>query len=396
MFAYSNYDSFYMDTTNRWGLEKNFMVSDVSFNGFYFNSYILDVPIHDTSLSSINDSNAYTYLAIRGYMPTESFQAMVRFYLPNRYDFGFITIQDLISEVPLLQTESSKFNPDYSDTLSQFNSNFIFSNVTFGANTTQSLPGSNLNSTGFGDFMNQYAHTFSNFSTNAVILQSIQSTLTYEINNFISVNMPYILPASAVTRSRFTDPILFQILWADNLTPAYDVLDDAWGLGWNLGYAKSNTAMSTYQTAQSFFKIQDDYIYLKLNEEFNINGLDTGSKENYTTSREPTGSTKQYYCKLLLTGFGGNATTFIHNPITFTPPLNRITNLHFQWLDSTGAIINNNDCDWSMTVTVVESYEIPELPKKMPFTPMSESIEKPAAFGAAANAAIPPVASPAK
>ena len=389
MFAYSNYDSFYMDTTNKWGLENNFMVSDVSFNGFYFNSYLLDVPIHDTSVSSINDPNAYTYLAIRGAMPTESFQAMVRFYLPNRYDFGFITIKDLITEVPLTQTESFKFNPDYSDTLLQFNSNFVFSNVTFGANTTQSLPGSNLNSASFGDFMNQYAQTFSNFSTNAVILQSIQSTLTYEINQFISINMPYILPASAVTRSRFTDPILFQILWEDNLTPAYSVLDDAWGLGWNLGYAKSNTAMSTYQTAQSFFKIQDDYIYLKLNQEFNINGLDTGSKENYSMSREPTGSTKQYYCKLLLTGFGGNATTFIHNPITFSPPLNRITNLHFQWLDSKGVIIDNNDCDWSMTVTVSESYEIPELPKSMPFTPMSESLGKPAAFGASANTALP-------
>jgi len=104
-----------------------------------------------------------------------------------------------------------------------------------------------------------------------------------------------------------------------------------------------------------------------------MNGLDTGSKENYSTSREPTGSTKQYYCKLLLTSFGGNATTFIHNPITFNPPLNRITNLHFQWLDSKGTIINNNDCDWSMTVTVTEHYEMPQIPLSMPFITMSES-----------------------
>jgi hypothetical protein len=362
-----------MDTFNSWGLEKNFMVSDISFNGFYFNSYLLNVPIHDTSLSSITDSNAYTYLAVRGYLPTESFQAMLRFYMPNRYDFGFITIQDLITEVPLTQTATDKFNPDYSDTLLQFNSNFVFSNQTFGANTTQNLPGVSITSASFGDFMSQYAQTYSNFSTSAVKLQSIQSTLTSEINQFITTNMTYILPPSAITRSRFTDPILFQILWKDNLTRAYDVLDDSWGLGWNLGYAKSNTPLSTYQAAQSFYKIQDDYIYLKLNQEFNINGLDTGSKENYGETREPTGSTKQYYCKLLLTSFGGNATTFVHNPITFNPPLNRITNLHFQWLDSTGVIINNNDCDWSMTVSITEHYEMPVLPQSMPFKAMSES-----------------------
>jgi hypothetical protein len=120
---------------------------------------------------------------------------------------------------------------------------------------------------------------------------------------------------------------------------------------------------------------------LKLNQEFNINGMDAGAKEDYGTSREPTGSTKQYYCKLLLTGFGGNATTFIHNPITFNPPLNRITNLHFQWIDTNGLVINNNDCDWNMTVTLTESYETPVLPDKMPFKTMTESDMEAAPFG---------------
>lgn len=373
MFAYSNYESMALDLTANWGLERNFLVSDVSFNGFYFNSYSMNIPVQDTSSAAIADSNSYTYLAIRGYLPTESFQTMVRFYLPNRYDFGLLTLKDLITEIPLTQSILSKFNPEYADTINQFNSNFVFSNKNFGANTTQGLAGSNLNSTGFGDFMRQYTLAYSNFSTSAVTLQIIQSALTKEINTFVTSNLQFILPKESLPRTRFTDPILFQILWQDYLTPAYSVLDDSWGLGWNLGYTKSNTPMSTYQTAQSFYKIQDDYIYLKLNQEFNINGLDTGSKENYSTSREPTGSTKQYYCKLLLTSFGGNATTFIHNPITFNPPLNRITNLHFQWLDSKGVIIDNNDCDWSMTVTITEHYEMPVLPKSMPFTPISES-----------------------
>ena len=373
MFAYSNYDSMELDLKNKWGLERNFLVSDISFNGFYFNSYIMDIPVKDTSEKPLNDSNSYTYLAIRGYLPTESFQTMVRFYLPNRYDFGFLTLTDLIEEIALSYTILPKFNPDYAATIKVFNSNFIFSNMNFGTNTTQGLVGSNITSSNFGDFLNQYTLAYSNFSTSAVTLQIIQSTLAGEINTFITSNLQYIIPRESLPRTRFTDPILFQILWQDYLKPSYSVLDDSWGLGWNLGFSKSNTGLSTYQNAKSFYKIQDDYIYLKLNEEFNMNGLDTGSKENYTTSREPTGSTKQYYCKLLLTSFGGNATTFIHNPITFNPPLNRITNLHFQWLDSKGVVINNNDCDWSMTVTITEHYEMPELPKSMPFTLMSES-----------------------
>lgn len=381
MFSYSNYDSMIIDISQNWGLEKNFMTSDTTFSGFYFNSYLLNVPLQDTSTQPMANSNAFTYVAVRGYLPTESFQCLMRFNLPNRYDFGFIRETDLINEIELAKVEAFEFNPSYANTISQFNSNFQFSNVIFGASSTQGLPGSNLSSSNFGDFLSQYVGIYSNFSTNSVVLQTIQSTLAADMNQYISTNLQYILPQTSLSRTRFTDPLLFNILWQSYLTPTYSVMDDEWGLGWNLGFSKQDTAMSTYQVAQSFYKIQDDYIYLKLNEEFNINGMDAGAKENYEVSREPTGSTKQYYCKLLLTGFGGNATTFIHNPITFNPPLNRITNLHFQWMDANGLIINNNDCDWNMTVTLTERYEIPVLPEKMPFTTMSESDMTAAPFG---------------
>lgn len=380
MFSYSNYDSMIIDISQNWGLEKNFMTSDTTFSGFYFNSYMLNVPLQDTSTQPVANSNAFTYVAIRGYLPTESFQCLMRFNLPNRYDFGFIRETDLITEIELAKVEPFEFNPSYANTISQFNSNFQFSNVIFGASSTQALPGSNLSSSNFGDFLSQYVGIYSNFSTNSVVLQTIQSTLAADMNQFISTNLQYILPQTSLSRTRFTDPLLFNILWQSYLTPNYSVLDDEWGLGWNLGFSKQDTAMSTYQVAQSFYKIQDDYIYLKLNEEFNINGMDAGAKENYEVSREPTGSTKQYYCKLLLTGFGGNATTFIHNPITFNPPLNRITNLHFQWMDANGLIINNNDCDWNMTVTLTERYDIPVLPTSMPFTTMSEADMRAAPF----------------
>jgi hypothetical protein len=197
------------------------------------------------------------------------------------------------------------------------------------------------------------------------------------------------LPSNAFDRQRFTAPILSKLLWSSILTPLYSVKDDNWGLGWNLGFSKIDTPFSIYHTGDSFFKIQDDFIYLRMNPEFNMNGLDAGGKEDYKSSREPSGVTKQYYCKLLLTNFGGNATTFIHQPITFNPPLNRLIDLRFQWLDSTGAIINNNDAEWDMTINITEETDVSSIPRNMPFplAQISASASPPATPPPQGNAA---------
>jgi len=338
--------------SGKWGLESssNFMVSDVSFNGFYFNSYMMNVPLLA--------NNTY-YLAVRGWLPTEKFQTLLRFYLPNRYDFGFLRIQDLSGEVVLAQSTDSavksQFNPAYLQTLGLFNSNFSFSAKNFGSNATQGFTGSNLSSSNFGNFLNLYKNYYQTFNTNTTILQTVSSNVQKQITQFIEHDLRYILPAAYQGRQRFIDPILFKILWASNLPPTYAAKDDEWGLGWNLGFAKADTGFSSIQTAPSFYKIQQDFIYLRLNPEFNINRMDAGGKENYATSREPSGTTNQYYCKLLLTSFGGNATTFIHNPITFNPPLYKLSKMQFQWIDTAGAVIANTDAEWDMTVSLTET-----------------------------------------
>jgi hypothetical protein len=380
MFAYSNFTSLSNDIlkdTGQWGLESNYLVSDVGFNGFDFNSYLVNVPLQSNS-NSLADSNAYYYIAVRGYLPTESFQTMMRFYLPNRYDFGFVRLIDFANEINRAIASSSNFNPLYRETTLQFNSNFILTNKNFGSNASQGIAGSNVNSTNFKDFLTQYNAYYQTFLSNSEALTSINSNVKKSINDFISSNLQYILPPGALTRQRFTDPILSRFLWRENLDPIRVNMDDDWGLGWNLGYAKANTTYSTSHIGDSFYKIQQDYIYLRLNPEFNINGMDAGGKEDYKTSREPSGTTKQYYCKLLLTSFGGNATTFIHNPIKFNPPINRITNLHFQWIDSKGVVIDNADSEWDMTVNLVERSDMPAIPDKMPFKPADPKTGLPA------------------
>lgn len=370
MFAYSNFTSLSNDILRdggRWGLESNFLVSDVGFNGFDFNSYLVNIPLQSNYGKALTDSNQYYYVAVRGYLPTESFQTMMRFYLPNRYDFGFVRLLDIASEINLAVASSSNFNPLYRETMLQFNSNFVFTSKNFGSNASQGIAGSNVTSASFGDFLEQYNGYYQSFLQMSQNLITINSNVKQSINNFISSNLQYILPAGALSRQRFIDPILSRLLWKENLDMNYVGLDDEWGLGWNLGFSKTDTPYSTSHTGDSFYKIQQDYIYLRLNPEFNINGMDAGGKEDYRTSREPSGTTKQYYCKLLLTSFGGNATTFIHNPIKFNPPINRITNLHFQWIDSKGIVIDNADSEWDMTVNLVERSDVPSIPNRMDF-----------------------------
>ena len=363
MFSYQGYSNLIKDIGVKggsWGNESkdNFLTSDISFNGFYFGSYIANIPI----LPNFSNGSPETdyYLAVRGWLPTEEFQTYMRFYMPNQYDFGYVRIKDISDEIVLGQTAAhpNNFKPQYLGNLLSFNNDFVFSNKIFGANQTIGFPGATLSSSNFGDFMGQYKNLFSTLSTNELILYDVQSTTTGLVNEFISSELRYILPSNAWTRQRFTDPLLFQIRWASQLSPNYQQLVDQWGLGWNLGYAKQDTGFSMIQTAPSFYKIQEDYIYLRLNPEFNINRMDSGSKENYTLTREPGGTTNRYYAKLLLTSFGGNATTFIHNPVDLTPAIYRLSKLEFQWIGPDGLIIDNADAEWDMVVNITEIADV--------------------------------------
>jgi hypothetical protein len=151
---------------------------------------------------------------------------------------------------------------------------------------------------------------------------------------------------------------LFSILWNSTLPPQFANLEDQWGLGWNLGYNKEDTPYDVIQSATSFYKILDDYIVLRLNEEFDVNRVDTTAKENIAATLESTGQTKAYYGKLLLAPFGSYAQTMIMNPITFNPPLGRLDKLTFTWYDITGNVIDNSDCEWNAVVQIVENMDI--------------------------------------
>jgi hypothetical protein len=253
------------------------------------------------------------------------------------------------------------FNPEYHYALNEFNKNFIIdaSGRFFGSNIVAGYPGSNISSvTGFGDFYNEFLSIYTTYNTQVQLIQTINSNVNASLSNFIQTDLQYILPASALNRQRFTDPLTFSILWESALLPQYKKLEENWGLGWNLGFKKMDTPYETVHRADSFYKILDDYISLRLNPEFDLNRMDTGAKENLGITLEPTGNIKSVHAKLLLANFGNFAQTIITNPISFTPPLARLDRLRFQWVDATGAVIDNSDCEWNMVVQVAEKKEV--------------------------------------
>ena len=192
----------------------------------------------------------------------------------------------------------------------------------------------------------------------------INRALDSNMQKFTNNDLQYILPKNHLTRSRITDSLTFSLLWKTGLKatpPAFANLVDAWGLGWNLGFPKEDdTQPSKVHFAPSMFKISEDFIYLRLNPEFNLNRMSSGTKENYLDSREPSGLTSYYYCRMLLNGYGQAATTFVHAPIILEPRIPKISKISFQWLDAKGNVLNMasaTDSDWHMTVNIQENVE---------------------------------------
>jgi hypothetical protein len=89
-----------------------------------------------------------------------------------------------------------------------------------------------------------------------------------------------------------------------------------------------------------------------------MNRLDISRQENLASTQDPQAESQLYNCKLILNNFGTYATTFVQNPVLFNPPIGKLDKLTFSWYDTTGAIINNDECEWSGAIQIVESQEI--------------------------------------
>jgi hypothetical protein len=237
--------------------------------------------------------------------------------------------------------------------LNLFNTAFSTNRV-YGSVGVPGFSGSNISTTSFGDFLNQYNKLNTTNSSNAAIISTVTGQSNAAIANLITGDLQYILPSYLANRNRTTDPLEFSIPFSSCVTPS-NANSEQYGLGYNIGFELHDTPYNTVQRATSFFKILDDYIYLKLNEEYGMNKMDVSQPENFAQTLATTSQSGLYNSKLILNSFGSFATTFVQSPVTFNPPVGKIDKLSFNWYDANGVLLNNFDCDWSGTVQIVET-----------------------------------------
>ena len=368
MFFYNNYSTMMYDISGQFAKEQtsNFTNAD-QFSGYFFDSFINNINLEQSTYYNNNNADSFYYLAVRAYSPSEQFKCLLRMSLPGRYDFGFVTIADLSNESVTIQLPGAVVNPDYANVLTQFNTPFTFTSKTFGSTGLPGYSGSNISSIQFGDFLRQYITIYNSIQTNTVVVSSVSGVITTGIANLIAGDLQYILPSTLINRSRSQDPLQFALYFSTFVNPANQSIDE-YGLGYNLGFARADTGYNSIQRATSFFKILDDYIYLQMNPEYNMNRLDVSRQENFSATQDPTSEAQLYNCKLLLNTFGSYAQTVVQNPVFFNPPIGKLDKLSFQWFDVTGTLINNADCEWSAVLQITESVMVATAGSTLPST----------------------------
>jgi hypothetical protein len=357
-----------------WGKEKGTIYKAYNDDsGYNFLSYIHDVVIRKNSNNVLN---------IRGYVPTARFTSGMRFIGTNWTDFGVLTLNELMQDIdalvggtPAMSIDSSGnlinesvrftngnfYSRHYALALLRFNNSFkVKRSFGLGLGSATYL-GETFDGTAVANAfrlaLTQYVTLFNSIQANQATVNAASTNALISLTNYVNIRYQGILPPSFLKRSRLSDPIPFQIRFKSSLIAPYSTAFDEWGLGWNLGFDKIDTTFATQQTAITFIRIIDDYIYLKMNDEMDMNTIDISEKEYLNQSQDTFGQSSKYFAKLLLNTFGSFSQTYIQSPKIFNPVLGKLDKFHFQWVDRFGAVINNNDCEFNITLQVEESVD---------------------------------------
>ena len=375
-----------------WGSESNTRYNALDDqSGYNFLSYIHDYPVEPQTTQYATH--------VRGYDPIPKFNTGIRFIGNNFTSFGNPSFSDLIGEIstlkgykPLMDSNGDAlgflapsqlsgypaynstistntairinpannafFSTDYANRLVLFDQSFSTS-VVFGKQV--GFAGLSNTFTGFASALSTYVVNYSTITNNYIQYTAILSTATGELNQYIVANYSTILPANVLNRTRYTDPIPFQILFKSKLVEPYRSMSDNWGLGYYLGFKKADTYPAAVSvTSDSFIKITQNYIYLRLNPEFNMNALSLSSKENLAESRATYSEDQKYFSKIILNNFGSFTQTAVTNPKQFNPVVGRLETLSFQLVNPNGTQISSIDCEYDMVLELSEAITGPK------------------------------------
>jgi hypothetical protein len=365
-----------------WGQEKNTNYSVFDSNSGYNNlSYIHNYTIR---------SNKSYAVHVRAYDPITKFTTGVRFIGKNYTDFGALTLTELTHEIsslanykPISDISGSYYNEQltkfysteeynsivstnsfylvnngvgqfshtYADALINFNNTFI-TNVTFGK--TNTYQGLTYNFSSFGQAIDSYITLYNTATSTLVLYNNILSTATGQLGQYVINRYGSILPSSIVTRNRTTDPLPFSFLFSSYTFPPYKTQYDAWGLGYNLGFNKIDTPLRVTATSDTFIRIVQSYIYLRLNPELNINTMAVSGKENLADCRESSGQDAKAFSKILLNDFGSFCGTAVTRPKEFNPVLGKYEVITCELTDKYGNTLSSVDCEYDFILQIDE------------------------------------------
>jgi hypothetical protein len=365
----------------KWGQEQNTVyrrVDDQS--GYNYLSYITNIGVKN---STIHDYAVH----VRGYVPTSKFNTGLRIIGKNFTDFGSVSLSELAKEVsdingytPItpdlayklaMSTSSAYYSTiihtndtiryangnyyshQYADALATFNNLFIYpTGITFGKRI--GIAGEVFFLNGYQDAIQQYSDYYLSLVGSRETYVNVLSTSTGLLNQYILDKYGNILPELVLQRTRITDPIPFSILFKSKLMSPYDTQFDEWGLGWNLGFPKQDTSYRITQISDTFIRITQDYIYLRLNPEMNLNMMGVSAKEDLSLTREPFAEDGKYFAKILLNNFGGISRSAVFMPKNFDPILGKYDTISLELVDRNGVRIDNTDCEYDLTLEVAE------------------------------------------
>lgn len=374
--AFDNYTTYW-----RWGMESNvnYLAYDDQ-SGYNYLSYIHNVPVRPGKEYALH---------VRSYSPVPAFDTGIRFIGKNFTDFGRPTLWEIAQEIssvtgytPITDALASQmmtnyvnnkdnslysstikqnntlrlangnfFSYDYAGALVQFNTAFSTS-ATFGKKIGYN--GRQFTMSGYQNAMTQYIEFFSSIRALITTYTTILSTATGQLNTYVGTKYKSVLPSSIINRNRITDPLPFQLLFESTLEPPFDGRFDEWGLGWNLGFNKADTIPRITHTSDTFIRIVQDYIYLRLNPELNMNTMSVSGKEDRSLTNESSGEEQKYFSKIILNNFGGFCRAAVQLPKNFNPILGKYETVSCQLVDKYGVAIDNADCEYDFVLEVTE------------------------------------------
>jgi hypothetical protein len=380
-------------TVWKWGMESN--VNYIAYDdqsGYNFLSYIYNQPLrsHDQHNSTIKYA-----VHVRGYDPIPKFTTGIRLIGKNYTDFGQVSLWEIAQEIkslglysPISEISSAnylypstpsiytahigeyqstlstnnayRYNPErgnyfsheYADALINFNSTFS-TNVTFGKKV--GFNGFVSTFTGYEHAIKTYVDLYKNIRNSLSSYTYVLNTATSNVNSYVEQRYGNILPSSIINRNRITDPLPFQFLFSTMLTQPYKSMYDEWGLGYNLGFNKKDTyPPRTTVTSDTFIRIIQDYIYLRLNPELNLNVMSVSGKEDRAMCQDSTAQDDKYFAKILLNNFGGISRSAVVLPKEFNPVLGKYETISCQLVDKNGQQLNNIDCEYNFVLNINE------------------------------------------